>query len=251
MITLCNLSINQVLTAFPYAGFTEVAVQRKNSPTDPIALFLKWYDEARTGKGGSLPKSRAISWGLQAIRRLLAAVLPWSNLLRPDIATLATITPDNRPSARSVLFKGLVNNGFTFYTDYASNKGRELSANPSAVLVFYWHFPPRQVRIDGRVSRLSRKMAEADWKARRPAFQAASAALPQSSIIKRRSDLIQKVDKIKHLYRNKPIPCPDTWGGYCLIPDKMEFWEGRLDWLHFRARYVLDNDTWQRVLLAP
>ena len=226
-------------------------LERHASAPDPIKHFLRWYDEARTGKAGLYPKSRLISWGIQVIRRLLAAVLPWSNLFRPDIATLATITLDNRPAARSVLFKGFVDGGFSFYTDYESDKGKELDANPSAVLVFYWHFPPRQVRIDGRVVKLPRKAAEADWRARRRANQAASAAAPQSSVIDKRQDLIAKVYQIKRRYKGQPIPCPDAWGGYRLIPDKMEFWEGRLDWLHLRERYLFNNGTWQRVLLAP
>jgi pyridoxamine 5'-phosphate oxidase len=221
------------------------------SQTDPVALFHTWYEEARTGKGGPFPQNRLISWGAKATRRLLASALPWSNLFRPDIATLATTTADNTPAARSVLFKGFENNGFTFYTDYASNKGRELGINPSAVLVFYWHFPPRQVRIDGRVSKLPREMVAADWHARRRANQVASSALPQSSIIKSREDLIKKIDQVKKQYQGKPVPCPETWGGYCLIPDKMEFWEGRLDWIHIRERYVLENGNWERVLLAP
>jgi pyridoxamine 5'-phosphate oxidase len=218
---------------------------------DPIKLFLKWYEEARTGKGGVFAKNRVISWAAQAIRRLLEAVLPWPNLLRPDIATLATTTLENKPAARSVLFKGLVDGGFSFYTDYESNKGKELAVSPSAVLVFYWHYPPRQVRIDGRVLRLSREEAVADWSARRRANQAASAAVRQSSVIGGREDLMEKVEQIKRRYKGKPIPCPDSWGGYRLMPDQMEFWEGRYDWIHHRERYVLNNGTWQRVLLAP
>jgi pyridoxamine 5'-phosphate oxidase len=229
-------------------------VERNNSatePTEPINLFLKWYGEAQTGTGGLFPKNRVISRVTQVIRRLLEAVFPWSNLLRPDIATLATITPENRPAARSVLFKGFVHGGFSFYTDYKSNKGKELDINPSAVLVFYWHFPPRQVRIDGRVLKLSRKEAEADWSARKRENQAASTAFPQSGVIDKREDLIEKVNEIKRRYKGKAIPCPDSWGGYCLIPDKIEFWEGRFDWIHLREHYVLHNGTWQRVLLAP
>ncbi len=193
-------------------------MERNHSATpDPITLFLKWYAEAQTGKGGLFPKHRVISRGIQVIRRLLAAVLPWSNLLRPDVATLATVTPENRPAARSVLFKGLVHGGFSFYTDYESKKGKELAANPSAVLVFYWHFPPRQVRIDGKVLKLSREKAEADWKARRRENQAASAAAPQSSIIRGREEMVKKVNQIKRRYKGKPIPCPDSWGGYSLV----------------------------------
>jgi pyridoxamine 5'-phosphate oxidase len=226
-------------------------LENKTNKTDPITLFFKWYEEAWTGKGGTHPKNRVIAWGSNVARRMLAAALPWSHLFRPDIATLATTALDKRPAARSVLFKGFKNNGFTFYTDYASNKGRELNVNPSAVLVFYWHLPPRQVRIDGHVEKLSRKMAESDWKARRRANQVASSALPQSSIIQRREDLIEKIDQIKLQYRGKPIPCPDTWGGYSLIPEKMEFWEGRLNWIHRRERYILADGYWQKELLAP
>lgn len=222
-----------------------------DSAMDPIKLFLKWYEEARAGRRGLFAKNRGISWAARVIRRLLEAVFPWSNLARPDIATLATTTLENKPAARSVLFKGLVNGGFSFYTDYESNKGKELAASPSAVLVFYWHYPPRQVRIDGKVLKLSREEAVADWSARRRANQAASAAVRQSSVIEGREDLIEKVEQIKRRYKGKPIPCPDSWGGYRLIPDQMEFWEGRFDWIHHRERYVLNNGTWQRVLLAP
>jgi len=226
-------------------------LERNDTAIDPIKLFFQWYAETQAKSGGSFQDKRVISWGIQFVRRILELILPWSNLLRPDIATLATITPDNKPAARTVLFKGFVHNGFSFYTDYESNKGQELKANPSAVMVFYWHFPPRQVRIDGKVLKLSRKEAEADWNARRRENQTASAAVPQSSIISGREKLKQSVNQLKHLYRGKPIPCPKSWGGYCLIPEEMEFWEGRFDWIHNRERYVLNKGTWQRQLLAP
>ncbi len=226
-------------------------MERNDTVIDPIQFFFTWYEAARTGGGALLTKNRLLSLAGRILRRFLGAIMPWSNLLRPDIATLATITMDNKPAARSVLFKGFVRGGFSFFTDYASNKGQELKANPSAVLVFYWHFPPRQVRIDGRVVKLSRKEADADWKTRRRENQTASAALTQSRIITGRDELKQKVNQLKRRYRGKPIPCPDSWGGYCLIPEKMEFWEGRLDWLHQRERYVLKDGTWQRQFLAP
>jgi len=226
-------------------------LERNDTTTDPIKLFFQWYTEAQAKSAGSLQDKQLISWGIKLVRRLLGLILPWSNLLRPDIATLATITPDHNPAARTVLFKGFVHGGFSFYTDYESNKGQELKANPSAVMVFYWHFPPRQVRIDGKVLKLSRKEAEADWNARRRENQIASAALPQSSVISGREKLKQKVNQLKHRYRGKSIPCPNSWGGYCLIPEQMEFWEGRLDWIHNRERYILNNGTWQRQFLAP
>lgn len=226
-------------------------MNRNNTGIEPIKLFFKWYAEAQAKSGGSFQEMRIISWGIQFVRRLLTLLLPWSNLLRPDIATLATTTADNKPAARSVLFKGFVQGGFSFYTDYQSNKGQELQANPSAVLVFYWHFPPRQVRIDGTVNKLSRKEVEADWDARGRDNQTASSAFTQSSIIQGRAELKERVKQIERQYKGKPIPCPDSWGGYCLIPEKMEFWEGRFDWLHKRVRYVLNNGTWQKEFLAP
>ena len=227
-------------------------MERNNSATpDPITIFLKWYEAAQNGKGGLFPKNPVISSGLRLIRRFSSAVLPWSNLLRPDIATLATVTPENRPAARSVLFKGLVHGGFSFYTDYESEKGKELAADPSAVLVFYWHLPPRQIRIDGKVLKLSREEAEADWKTRRRENQAASAAAHQSSIIQGREELVKKVHQIKRRYKGKAIPCPDSRGGYYLVPEKIEFWQGRFDWIHHRERYVLNNGKWERMHLAP
>jgi len=245
---------NLRVKTWDYARFhcREVSVEVNEYPAaDPTTLFLKWYDEAQSGTGGLFPQKNMISGGIQSIRRLLMTIFPWSNLLRPDIATLATVTAENRPAARSVLFKGIVYGGYSFFTDCESDKGKELAANPSAVLVFYWHFPPRQVRIDGKVLMLSRKEAEVDWKARRRENQAASSATMQSSTVEGRDELIQKVNHIKLRYKGKPIPCPESWCGYYLVPERMEFWEGSYDWIHKRERYILYNDGWERVFLAP
>ena len=216
-----------------------------------MKMFARWYEEAQTGEGGWFAKNRVFSSGLRAIKRFFAAVFPGANLLRPDIATLATVTPENRPAARSVLFKRVVHGGFSFYTDYESNKGKELEANLSAVLLFYWPVPPRQVRIDGKVLKLSRREAEDDWKARRRENQVASAAARQSSIIRGREELLERVNRIKGRYKGKPVPCPESWGGYCLVPEKMEFWQGRFDWIHQRECYILNEGMWERVYLAP
>ncbi len=220
---------------------------KENDPStpNPVTKFFKWYDHARTGRG--TPFSR----GRRLVRYLFSKLLPWSSLFRPDIATLATVTSGQRPAARSVLFKGFVHGGFSFYTDYLSDKGKELASNPSAVLVFYWHLPPRQVRVDGNVVKLSREMAKADWKARKRENQIASAAVHQSSPIDGREELVERAAQIKRRYKGRPIPCPPSWGGYALIPEKMEFWQGRLDWIHHRERYVLENGVWERVYLAP
>ncbi len=218
---------------------------------DPFQLFQKWYQEAQTGISGQGFRHRVFSAGFARFRKALSSVFPWANLFRPDIATLATITPAHRPAARSILFKGMVEGGFSFFTDYESEKGRELAANPHAVMVFYWHLPPRQVRIDGPVFRLSRHAAVRDWKLRKRDNQAASAALRQSSRIQGRKEYLKKTNDMKHRYKGRSIPCPDSWGGYILMPETMEFWEGRLDWLHQREKYFLENGSWRKVTLAP
>ena len=219
--------------------------------SDPFEKFLTWYSEAQKGTEGKGLKSYWVSSGLGLLRRVLSVVFPWSNLFRPDVATLATVTSDSKPSARSVLFKGLVGGGFSFYTDYESDKGKELDLNPSAVMLFYWSFPPRQVKIDGKVQKLSRKAAKLYWESRTRANQAASAAVRQSSIISGREELLEKTGHIGLIYKGKPIPCPDSWGGYSLVPEKIEFWEGKFDWLHDRERHILNNGGWDKVKLAP
>ena len=219
--------------------------------TDPFNKFLTWYSENPTGRGKKGARNYLVATGLGLLRRMLSAIFPWSNLFRPDIATLATVTLDNKPSARSVLFRGLVEGGFSFYTDYESDKGKELELNPSAVMLFYWSLPPRQVRIDGKVQKLSREAGELYWKSRTRANQAAAAAVRQSSIISGREELLEKTRYIERIYRGKAIPCPDAWGGYSLVPETIEFWEGKLDWLHDRERHTLNNGGWSKVNLAP
>jgi pyridoxamine 5'-phosphate oxidase len=222
-----------------------------NRATDPFEKFHRWYSEAQTGKQKNGPIRYLVSAVFGLLRRAISLIFNSANLFRPDIATLATVAPDNKPSARSVLFRGIVEGGFSFYTDYESDKGRELDLNSSAVMLFYWSLPPRQVRIDGNVKKLSREHAKNYWESRTRANQAASAAVRQSSIISGREELLEKKRHIEETYRDKPIPCPDSWGGYSLVPDKIEFWEGKFDWLHSRERYILNNGRWYRVQLAP
>ena len=128
---------------------------------------------------------------------------------------------------------------------------KELDLNPSVVMLFYWSFPPRQVRIDGKVQKLSREAAKLYWESRTRANQAVSAAVRQSSIISGRGELLEKTGHIELIHRGKPIPCPDSWGGYSLVPEKIEFWEGKLDWLHDREKYILNNGYWTKIKLAP
>ncbi|MBI3040863.1 MAG: pyridoxamine 5'-phosphate oxidase [Chloroflexi bacterium] len=222
-----------------------------NTAVDPFQKFFTWYSGAQTGKEVKGTKNDLIATGFRLVRRVLSAILPWANLFRPDVATLATVTPDNKPSARSVLFTGLVEGGFSFYTDYESDKGKELAVNPSAVLLFCWSIPPRQVRIDGRVKKLSRQAAERYWESRTRANQVAFIAVRQSSILSSREEFTQKVRQVEQAYHGRRIPCPDSWGGYSLVPEMIEFWEGRVDWLHDREKYILNNEGWARIKLGP
>ena len=218
---------------------------------DPIQKFLTWYSEAKTGPRQTGFKARLASPWFSLLRKVLSNTFRASNLFRPDVSTLATVTPEHKPAARSVLFTGIVDGGFSFYTDYESEKGKELDLNPSAVLVFYWRLPPRQVRIDGTVRKLSREAARVYWQSRTRANQAAAAAVTQSAIISGREELVEKARSVEQTYKGKPIPGPDRWGGYTLVPEKIEFWEGKRDWLHERERYILKDGKWTRVTLAP
>ena len=217
---------------------------------DPIEKFERWYAEAQPGAPRQGPGAYLASALYGLLRRASALAFQSANPFRPDVATLATVAPDGRPSARSVLFRGIVEGGFSFYTDYESNKGRELESNPSAVMVFYWSLPPRQVRVDGIASKLSREYALKDWQGRSRQNQAAAAAVTQSSIIGSREEYERSKQQTEEAYSGRSIPCPDSWGGYALVPDRIEFWEGRLDWLHERERYTLDDGRWERVRLA-
>ncbi|MDJ0866294.1 MAG: pyridoxamine 5'-phosphate oxidase [Myxococcota bacterium] len=224
---------------------------REEAAGDPLEKFQRWYAEAQTGVAGKRIERRIASAAFALLRKAIPLVSSSANLFRPDVATLATVDANDAPAARSVLFRGLVEGGFSFYTDYESSKGRELERNPSAVLLFYWSLPPRQVRVDGRVGKLSRELARAYWKSRTRANQAASAAARQSSILRDRQELVERARRIEETYGDEPIPCPESWGGYCLVPERVEFWEGRRDWLHDRERYTRRDGRWTRVQLAP
>jgi pyridoxamine 5'-phosphate oxidase len=149
---------------------------------DPFEKFQRWYGEAESGGERVGLADHLASSIYRLLRGVVSRVFASANLFRPDVATLATVASGNKPSARSVLYRGVVDGGFTFYTDFESDKGRELASNSSAVMVFYWSLPPRQVRIEGHVERLSRGHAEAYWRTRTRANQAPSASVRQSSI---------------------------------------------------------------------
>ncbi len=185
------------------------------------------------------------------LRRLLSWIYPPTTLHQPDSMTLATATKEGRPSARIVLFKGINNGEFVFYTNYDSRKGRELEANPFAALVFHWGFPERQIRVEGVVKKISREDSCAYWNTRSRGSQISGMLSEQSRVILSRDLLVQQAAALAVKHQNSKIPCPDFWGGYSLQPNYIEFWEGRLNRLHDRILYTHPTSGWKRTRQAP
>jgi pyridoxamine 5'-phosphate oxidase len=180
--------------------------------------------------------------------RQAEAVVP----ILPNAMTLATSTKEGVPSSRVVLLKGFDENGFVFYTNYLSQKGRELDENPIATLSFYWAEPARQVRITGRARRTSREESEAYFQTRPIDSQLGAWASDQSTVIPGREVLEQRMEELVKEYEGKLIPLPPYWGGYRVAPFVFEFWQNRASRLHDRIRYRLIGDRdWVIERLAP
>jgi pyridoxamine 5'-phosphate oxidase len=169
----------------------------------------------------------------------------------PNAMTLATVSAKGAPSARIVLYKGMNKEGLKFFTNYNSRKGKELSANPRVAVLFYWRDLDRQIRIEGRIKKLSVSESDDYWNTRAKESRINASASPQSSPISGREVLIKKVKALSAQYKNSDIPRPQHWGGYCLVPDKFEFWiEGDFR-LHDRFQYRKQKGKWQQNRLAP
>jgi len=189
---------------------------------DPVVQFRKWFDEA------------------------VSARLPMVNAM-----TLATTSTDCRPSARVVLLKGLDDRGFVFYTDYDSRKGRELAANPRAALLFYWIELEREVRVEGRVEKTSAHESDEYFATRPVGSRLAALASRQSSVVADRQALERGYADVQQRHGDTP-PRPSAWGGYRVIPEAIEFWQGRPNRLHDRLLYTKGADgAWEIVRLAP
>jgi len=165
--------------------------------------------------------------------------------------TLATVGPRGRPSARMVLLKGVTARGFHFFTNYESRKGGELAANPHAALVFYWRAVNRQVRVTGRVLKLPDAESDAYFATRPPASRIAALASRQSSVIASRAALEARFDQLAAEYPNGAPPRPINWGGYCVDPDEIEFWQQGPNRLHDRLRYRKSRGAWILERLSP
>ncbi|WP_457288369.1 pyridoxamine 5'-phosphate oxidase [Pedobacter sp. UYP24] len=189
---------------------------------NPIFQFKKWFSEAVD-----------------------------SHLFEPNVMTLATADHYGKPSARIVLLKGFDEDGFVFFTNYESKKGKELLENPQAAIVFFWAELERQVRIEGIVSKVADEVSLDYFHSRPKGSQIGAIASPQSSVIADRSVLEKKVEDLIIEYADQEIPRPANWGGYLLEPTLIEFWQGRSSRLHDRIVYQLVDGTWEINRLAP
>ena len=165
--------------------------------------------------------------------------------------TLATVSPDNKPTARVVLLKAYSHAGFVFYTNYRSEKGQQLELNPHTTLVFHWKALERQVRIDGTAKKLSRDESKRYFHSRPVGSQLGAWVSHQSEVIDARRVLEARLAEMEERWAGQEIPLPPNWGGYSVTPDRFEFWQGRPNRLHDRFRYTRDGDGWVIDRLAP
>ena len=190
------------------------------SDPDPFRQFARWFEEVR-------------------------AVEP-----DPTAMALATATRDGRPSVRTVLLKAMDDRGFVFYTNYASRKAREIAESGHVSLLFFWRSVERQVRIDGSVEKVSDADSDTYFATRPLESRLSVYASPQSAPIESREELESRFDVARQAYGDS-VPRPEWWGGYRVLPDEMEFWQGRTNRLHDRLLYSRLQGSWQRQRLAP
>lgn len=172
-------------------------------------------------------------------------------IVEPNAMTLSTVAPDGRPSARLVLLKGVDARGFTFYTNRESRKGREIAGNPQVALTFFWEPLHRQVRIEGRADALGDDDADAYFASRPRESQLGAWASEQSSEVPDRAALERRFKELDKQYEGQPVPRPPQWGGYLVVPNAIEFWQGRVGRLHDRLRFERAESGWRLVRLAP
>lgn len=202
--------------------YARATLDERQVAPEPFAMFSAWFAEA------------------------LAAEVP-----EPNAMTLATATAEGLPSARVVLLKGIDPRGFVFFTDYRSRKAKELAANPNAALCFFWQELERQVRVVGRVERISAGETDAYFQSRPVGSRLGAWASEQSRALVSRAELEERLREVEVRYPDGRVPTPPHWGGYRLSPVEVEFWQGRASRLHDRVRYLMHGTEWRIERLSP
>lgn len=201
--------------------YTMAEFSEENALDDPFEQFRVWFEDTQK-----------------------------ENLIEANAMCLATADALGRPDARMVLLKG-IDHGFVFYTNLDSAKGKELAANPNAALCFHWKELERQVRIRGAVEPVDRAMADEYFHSRPRGSQLGAWLSRQSTVVANREELERKYREAEKEFEGREVPLPDDWGGYRVIPEEMEFWQGRRDRLHDRLRYRREGERWIRERLSP
>ena len=205
------------------------------------------------GKGiaGGIPPAAADADPIELFQAWFEAAIE-SGILHPEGVALATASPDGAPSVRMVLLKGVDQDGFVFFTNYGSRKARELDANPRAALCFHWAVHERQVRISGATERTTEEESLAYFRSRGRMSRIGAWASKQSQPLPDREELEARVSELDRRYAGDDIPLPPFWGGYRLIPDRIEFWQGRANRLHDRLLFTRpDGGAWSTQRLYP
>ena len=217
------MSIRSTLRAFFTTGKGVVrGLSEEEAGSDPFALFDRWFRDARQ-----------------------------AGLYLPESMALATSTADGKPSVRQILLKGCDERGFVFYTNYDSRKGLEIAENPSAALAVHWPILQRQVRIDGPVEKTSAAESEAYFATRPHGSRIGAWASDQSSVLDGREELERRFRETRERFGSGDVPLPPFWGGYRVIPETIEFWQGRANRLHDRLRFTREPAGWTIDRLYP
>lgn len=204
------------------AEYARAGLDEADAGDDPVALFSRWLDEAVE-----------------------------ADLHEPNAMALATADADGRPSVRIVLLKGFDGRGLVFFTGYESRKGHDLRSNPHAAATMLWHPLQRQVRVEGSVTKVDAAESDAYFSSRPRGSQIGAVASPQSRVMSDRAELEQHVTDVERRFADRDVERPESWGGYRIAIESIEFWQGRVSRLHDRIRFTEAPGGWTRERLAP
>ncbi|WP_019613951.1 pyridoxamine 5'-phosphate oxidase [Psychromonas ossibalaenae] len=214
--------ISKIRCAFTLGQGLLIENKALKTTNDPIEFFNHWLTEAEN-----------------------------SGIILPESMSVSTCTPEGRPSSRMVLLKEVDHKGFVFFTNYGSRKAIELEVNPYAALLFHWNMLQRQVRIEGRIERISTEESNAYFQSRGRGSRIGAWASHQSQELGDRETLVQRVKYFEEKFAGKEVPLPEFWGGYRIIPENIEFWQGKADRLHDRFVYQPTDGNWKITRLNP